>query len=97
MSQSKLQSANEPSAWTYDKTSELDSPALNTFIKKTTVEGYEVELVIWDHSGMDNYEQLRRLSYENVDVTLVCFDISEPDSLDNVQEKVLPHNNGSHQ
>ena len=67
----------------------VDSPALNHFIKKTTVEDYEVELIIRDTRGLEEYARLRRLSYEDVHVVLLCFDISEPDSLDNVHEKVL--------
>ncbi|KAF2468514.1 GTP-binding protein rho3 precursor [Lindgomyces ingoldianus] len=56
----------------------------NNFIRFVDVEGVKVELVTWDNTGMDGYEKLRRLSYEDAHVVLVCFDINTPDSFDNV-------------
>jgi GTPase SAR1 family protein len=39
--------------------------------------------------GQEDYDRLRPLSYPNTSVTLLCFAIDSPDSLDNVQEKVF--------
>ncbi|KAF1847386.1 P-loop containing nucleoside triphosphate hydrolase protein [Cucurbitaria berberidis CBS 394.84] len=73
------------SAWSQDKTPVGDTPLVNNFVKKMTNQGRQVELAIWDNTGMDGYERLRRLSYEDVHVVLICFDIAEPDSLENIE------------
>ncbi|KAF2243748.1 GTP-binding protein rho3 precursor [Trematosphaeria pertusa] len=76
-------------AWSKGGTPGPDSAAeytsFNNFIKEIVVEGIQVELVIWDNTGMDGYEKLRRLSYEDVHVVLLCFDISDQDSFDNLR------------
>ncbi|KAH7135376.1 P-loop containing nucleoside triphosphate hydrolase protein [Dendryphion nanum] len=64
-----------------------------TFIKTVYIEGVEVELVAWDNSGLDdrNYEMLRRLSYKDVHVIFICFDIGDEDAaVDNVQHMWNP-------
>jgi hypothetical protein len=76
------------SAWSNGTTPDTDQLLPNNFIKTTVIEGHEIELVIWDNTGMEGYERLRRLSYQDVHVVLICFDISEPDSLDNVEHMV---------
>jgi Ras homolog gene family, member A len=50
--------------------------------------GTTVELDIWKLVGVDYYDRMRPLSYPGTHVSLVCFAIDSPDSLDNVQEKV---------
>lgn len=79
-------------AWSKGGTPGPDSAAeytsFNNFIKEIVVEGIQVELVIWDNTGMDGYEKLRRLSYEDVHVVLLCFDISDQDSFDNLRHLV---------
>jgi Ras family len=54
------------------------------------VDGKHVELALWDTAGQEDYDRLRPLSYPDSHVILICFAIDSPDSLDNVQEKVLP-------
>jgi hypothetical protein len=76
------------SAWSHNATPIGETPLVNSFIKTTIVEGRQVELVIWDNTGLEGYERLRRFSYEDVHVALLCFDISDPDSFDNVEELV---------
>lgn len=44
--------------------------------------------VVW--SGREDYDRLRPLSYNSVDVALICYDIMCPESFDNVFVKVLP-------
>jgi hypothetical protein len=79
------------SAWSHNAAPATNAPMVNNFMKVIKIEGgREVELVIWDSTCMDGYERLRRLSYGDVHVILVCFDISEPDSLDNVEHMVCP-------
>jgi GTPase SAR1 family protein len=52
------------------------------------VDGKHVELAIWDTAGAEYYDRLRRLSYPDSHVVLICFDIGNPNSLDNILEKV---------
>lgn len=39
--------------------------------------------------GQEDYDRLRPLSYPDSHVILICFAVDSPDSLDNVQEKVM--------
>jgi small GTP-binding protein len=52
------------------------------------VDGKHVELGLWDTAGVEDYDRLRPLSYPDSHVVLICFDIGNPDSLENVEEKV---------
>ena len=58
------------------------------YVADVDVDGKHVELALWDTGGDESYHLLRHLSYPDSHVILICFDISNPDSLDNVQEKV---------
>ncbi len=58
------------------------------YVADVEVDGKHVELALWDHTGLEDYDRLRALSYPDTHVMLVCFAIDSPDSLDNVQEKV---------
>ncbi len=43
---------------------------------KTDEEGAEdIELVLWDTAGQEDYDKLRPLSYPNSDVILICFSV----------------------
>lgn len=42
-------------------------------------------------TGQEDYDRLRPLSYPDSHVILICFAVDSPDSLDNVQEKVMYH------
>lgn len=58
---------------------------MNHFIKSVAIESCQVELVIWDNTGINENDRLRRLSYKDVHMLLICFDISDPDSFENVE------------
>jgi hypothetical protein len=73
--------ANE---WSQKNIHQVDTHAMQTFIQSTWMEGRQIELVIWDNAGLDRYEGFRRLSYNLVHVVLICFDISNPDSFENI-------------
>uniref|UniRef100_A0A8D3C3Y8 Rho-related GTP-binding protein RhoE n=1 Tax=Scophthalmus maximus TaxID=52904 RepID=A0A8D3C3Y8_SCOMX len=45
------------------------------------------ELRLWDTSGSSFYDNVRPLSYPDADAVLICFDISRPETLDNVLKK----------
>lgn len=62
------------------------------YVADVEVDGKHVELALWDTAGQEDYDRLRPLSYPDSHVILICFAIDSPDSLDNVQEKVvIPH------
>jgi Ras family protein A len=52
------------------------------------VDGKHVELALWDTGGTDGMDRLRPLSYPDSHVVLVCFSIINPESLENIYEKV---------
>lgn len=61
------------------------------YVADVEVDGKHVELALWDTAGQEDYDRLRPLSYPDSHVILICFAVDSPDSLDNVQEKVLYH------
>lgn len=61
-----------------------------TFSLKIKVDGRKVELGLWDTSGEDEYEALRRLSYPNCDVFIVCYSVGSRNSFERVRTKWLP-------
>ena len=42
------------------------------------------------HTGQEEYDRLRPLSYTQADVFLVCFSVVVPSSMENVREKWVP-------
>ena len=52
------------------------------------VDGEEYALDILATAGQEDYDRSRPFSYPGSHVVLACFRIDEPDSLDNVIEKV---------
>lgn len=51
------------------------------------IDTLRVELSLWDTSGSPYYDNVRPLSYPDADAVLICFDISRPDTLENVMRK----------
>jgi GTPase SAR1 family protein len=50
-----------------------------------------VELSLWDTAGQEDFNRLRPLSYPDTDVVLIAFSVVNPDSFDNISEKVFLH------
>ncbi len=48
-----------------------------------------VDFIMHDSQGQEDYDRLRPLYYPGTDIVLIMFSKTSPDSLDNVQEKVL--------
>lgn len=57
----------------------------DNYVADVEVDGKQVELALWDTGDVD---RLRPLSYPDAHVILICFSIINPDSLDNIYEKV---------
>ncbi|CAE6465216.1 unnamed protein product [Rhizoctonia solani] len=49
-----------------------------------------MNLMIYDTSGLEDCDRLRPLSYQGRDLVIIAHNISNADSLDNVQEKWVP-------
>ena len=61
----------------------------DNYVADVELDGKHLELTLWDTgSGNEDFDRLRHLAYPDSHVILICFDVSNPDSLDNVQEKV---------
>ena len=54
------------------------------------VHGKDVRLALFDTAASPDYDRLRPLSYPATGVFLVCFSISSPASLENVESRWLP-------
>lgn len=66
-------------------------PAIfDTFVHSMKVDGQKVELGLWDTACGEEYEALRRLSYPQCDVFVVCYSINSRKSFENVKTKWLP-------
>uniref|UniRef100_T1JBX3 Ras-like GTP-binding protein Rho1 n=1 Tax=Strigamia maritima TaxID=126957 RepID=T1JBX3_STRMM len=60
------------------------------YVADIEVNGNQVALVLWDTAGQEDYDRLRPLSYNDPDVILMCFNIDNPGSLENIREKWAP-------
>ena len=54
------------------------------------VDGKTVHLQLWDTAGQEEYDRLRSLSFPDTEVFIICFSISSPESLHNVETKWVP-------
>ncbi|XP_066465696.1 rho-related GTP-binding protein RhoF [Tiliqua scincoides] len=54
------------------------------YTTSVTVGKKEVTLHLYDTAGQEDYDRLRPLSYQNTNVVLICFDVMNPISFDNV-------------
>ncbi|XP_055470621.1 rho-related GTP-binding protein RhoD [Psammomys obesus] len=54
------------------------------------MKGKPVSLQLWDTAGQDDYDRLRPLFYPKADVLLLCFDVTNPNSFDNVANRWYP-------
>lgn len=55
-----------------------------------TTEESRLEVMLWEISGLEDYESIRREMYRDSDVILICFDIGHPPSLQSVVNKWVP-------
>ncbi|XP_069475689.1 rho-related GTP-binding protein RhoF [Ambystoma mexicanum] len=80
----------------YAKGSFPEQYAPSVFEKYTTsvtVGNKEVILHLYDTAGQEDYDRLRPLSYQNADIVLICYDVMNPTSFDNVLIKWHPEVN----
>ncbi|XP_036384990.1 rho-related GTP-binding protein RhoF [Megalops cyprinoides] len=53
----------------------------------------EIQLNLYDTAGQEDYDRLRPLSYQDASLVLVCYDVTNPISFDNVLIKWYPEVN----
>ncbi|XP_042277825.1 rho-related GTP-binding protein RhoF-like isoform X3 [Thunnus maccoyii] len=59
-------------------------------VVNTRYRGQQFRLHLYDTAGQEEYDRLRPLSYQNVNVVLICYNIMCPSSFDNVFVKWYP-------
>jgi GTPase SAR1 family protein len=50
----------------------------------------QVELILTDTAGQEDYDRLRPYAYPDTDVVVICFSLDNHDSLDNVWRNWVP-------
>ncbi|XP_018610560.1 rho-related GTP-binding protein RhoF [Scleropages formosus] len=63
------------------------------YVTTVSYGGKEVYLNLYDTAGQDDYDRLRPLSYQNANLVLVCYDVTNPTSFENVLIKWYPEVN----
>ncbi|XP_077978047.1 uncharacterized protein LOC144433595 [Glandiceps talaboti] len=70
---------------------EVYSPTIfDNYSMSLEVEKYRIHIGLWDTSGCDQYDTVRPLAYMECDCAIICYEISQPESLDNVLTKWYP-------
>ncbi|XP_020485460.1 rho-related GTP-binding protein RhoF [Labrus bergylta] len=60
------------------------------YVTTITLGGKEIKLNLYDTAGQEDYDRLRPLSYQEANLVLVCFDVTNPTSFENVMIKWHP-------
>uniref|UniRef100_A0A3Q1JKG3 Ras homolog family member F n=1 Tax=Anabas testudineus TaxID=64144 RepID=A0A3Q1JKG3_ANATE len=60
------------------------------YVTTMSLDGKEIQLNLYDTAGQDDYDRLRPLSYQEANLVLVCFDVTNPTSFENVLIKWYP-------
>lgn len=63
------------------------------YAKIITYKGKVYQLKIRDTAGQEDYDSLRTISYNGLDVVILCFNLISPASFDNIKTKWLPELN----
>ena len=68
---------------------EMYLPIWENYVVDIDVRGIPCELALIGTSGQEDYCRLRPHSYPDTDVIIMCFSIVDPNSFENVREKVI--------
>uniref|UniRef100_A0A3B3V1E7 Ras homolog family member F n=1 Tax=Poecilia latipinna TaxID=48699 RepID=A0A3B3V1E7_9TELE len=60
------------------------------YVTTISLGGKEIKLNLYDTAGQDDYDRLRPLSYQEANLVLICFDVTNPTSFENVMIKWYP-------
>jgi len=58
-----------------------------TYCVQLTVDGKDIDLILMDTAGQEDYDKIRPLSYNSTDVFLIMYSVVLPASFDNVKAK----------
>jgi len=53
-------------------------------------DGLQINLELWDTAGQEGYKEIRPLAYTNTDVFVICYDVTNKTSLENVKRVWAP-------
>ncbi|XP_061468993.1 rho-related GTP-binding protein RhoD [Rhineura floridana] len=54
------------------------------------ISGKQVHINLWDTAGQEDYDRLRPLSYSGAHAVIMCYDVTNPSSFDNILTKWYP-------
>ncbi|XP_078277786.1 rho-related GTP-binding protein RhoF [Rhinoraja longicauda] len=63
------------------------------YMTDITIRNKKVTLTLYDTAGQEDYDRLRPLSYQETNVILICYDVTNPTSFENVRIKWVPEVN----
>lgn len=63
------------------------------YMTDITIRNKKVTLTLYDTAGQEDYDRLRPLSYQETHVILICYDVTNPTSFENVRIKWVPEVN----
>jgi len=62
----------------------------DNFFTNVSLEGQIVNFHLWDTAGQEEWDKLRYLAYPETDCFILCYDITNRDSLENIKHKWKP-------
>jgi len=62
----------------------------DNYTANAIVEGHPINLGLWDTAGSEDYNTLRPLSYPGTDVFIICFNLVDMETFNNVKTKWHP-------
>uniref|UniRef100_A0A8C2A984 Ras homolog family member F n=1 Tax=Cyprinus carpio TaxID=7962 RepID=A0A8C2A984_CYPCA len=60
------------------------------YVTTVSYGGKDIQLNLYDTAGQEDYDRLRPLSYQEVNLVVICYDVTNPTSFDNVTIKWYP-------
>ncbi|XP_077099621.1 rho-related GTP-binding protein RhoF isoform X2 [Siphateles boraxobius] len=60
------------------------------YVTTVSYGGKDIQLNLYDTAGQEDYDRLRPLSYQEVNLVIICYDVTNPTSFDNVTIKWYP-------
>ncbi|XP_052463296.1 rho-related GTP-binding protein RhoF-like [Carassius gibelio] len=60
------------------------------YVTTVSYGGKDIQLNLYDTAGQEDYDRLRPLSYQEANLVVICYDVTNPTSFDNVTIKWYP-------
>ncbi|KAM7163651.1 rho-related GTP-binding protein RhoD-like isoform 2-T2 [Macrochelys suwanniensis] len=80
-------------SWAGEKSKVYVPTVFEKYSASFQIGGKPVQINLWDTAGQEDYDRLRPLSYTEAHVILMCFDVTSPNSFDNILTKWYPEVN----